>query len=115
MSLKDKVILIISPQPWYQLFVSKHHYAIELAKYGNTVYFLNPPDASLKERVLIRPADAVPGLFIISHRVNFPYNIKFHAQSLFHWLMQWQVKKILASIGKTKDQYQQKPVLRLFV
>ena len=37
-----KNILIVSPESWNQLFVSKHNYAIELAKY-NKVYFLNPP------------------------------------------------------------------------
>lgn len=38
----NKRILLISPESWDHLFVSKHHYAIELAKI-NQVYFLNPP------------------------------------------------------------------------
>lgn len=38
----NKNVLIISPEPWDHLFVSKHHYAIELSK-NNRVYFLNPP------------------------------------------------------------------------
>lgn len=38
-----KKILIISPQDWGKLFVSKHNYAIALAKKGYDVYFLNPP------------------------------------------------------------------------
>lgn len=37
-----KNILIVSPESWNHLFVSKHNYAIELSKY-NKVYFLNPP------------------------------------------------------------------------
>jgi hypothetical protein len=37
-----KNILIISPEGWDHLFVSKHHYAIELSK-KNRVFFLNPP------------------------------------------------------------------------
>jgi glycosyltransferase involved in cell wall biosynthesis len=37
----SKNVLIISPEPWDHLFVSKHHYAIELAR-KNQVYFLNP-------------------------------------------------------------------------
>jgi glycosyltransferase involved in cell wall biosynthesis len=36
-----KNILIISPESWEHLFVSKHHYAIALSKL-NKVYFLNP-------------------------------------------------------------------------
>jgi hypothetical protein len=38
-----KNILIISPEFWNGHSVSKHHYAKELAKAGNSVYFLNPP------------------------------------------------------------------------
>ena len=41
--LTNKTILIISPQAWGIMFLSKHHYAIELARRGNRVYFLNPP------------------------------------------------------------------------
>lgn len=42
MYLKNKNILIISPESWGQNHVSKHHYAIELSK-NNKIYFLNPP------------------------------------------------------------------------
>jgi glycosyltransferase involved in cell wall biosynthesis len=38
----NKSILLISPERWDHLFISKHHYAIALAK-QNTVFFLNPP------------------------------------------------------------------------
>jgi hypothetical protein len=39
---KNKNILIISPEPWDAIFVSKHHYALALAA-ANQVFFLNPP------------------------------------------------------------------------
>ena len=29
---RDKNVLLISPEHWTHLFISKHHYAIELAK-----------------------------------------------------------------------------------
>ena len=41
--LTKKNILLISPEPWGINRVSKHHYATELAKRGNNVYYLNPP------------------------------------------------------------------------
>ena len=44
--LKAKNILLISPEPWGNNFVSKHHYAVTLSKRENTVYFLNPPSLS---------------------------------------------------------------------
>jgi len=43
-----KKILIISPEPWNGHFVSKHHYAITLAKQDYRVYFLDPPNGNLK-------------------------------------------------------------------
>lgn len=36
-------ILIISPEPWEAHFVSKHHYAQELARRGHVVLFYGPP------------------------------------------------------------------------
>src|SRR5947208_1346282 len=43
MKLKNKNILLISPEPLDHIFVSKHHYATHLAKRGNKIFFLNPP------------------------------------------------------------------------
>jgi glycosyltransferase involved in cell wall biosynthesis len=43
MILENKKILIVSPEPWTHIFVSKHHYAVHLAQRGNKVFFLNPP------------------------------------------------------------------------
>lgn len=43
MKLEGKNILIVSPEPWNHIFVSKHHYAVHLAKRNNKVFFLNPP------------------------------------------------------------------------
>jgi len=40
LKLKDKNILIVSPDGWGDYFLSKHHYALELSK-SNNVYFLN--------------------------------------------------------------------------
>ncbi|WPP52614.1 glycosyltransferase [Catalinimonas niigatensis] len=46
MKFTGKKILLISPEPWGQNFVSKHHYAVALAYQGNSVFFLNPPSSS---------------------------------------------------------------------
>ncbi len=39
----NKTILLVSPEPWDHIFVSKHHYAVHLARRGSRVFFLNPP------------------------------------------------------------------------
>lgn len=54
MKLQNKSILLISPESWSHIFVSKHHYATHLAARGNRVYFLNPPS---HERLQIKPTD----------------------------------------------------------
>jgi hypothetical protein len=104
--LQNKTILIISPQSWGKMFVSKHHYAIELARQGNSVYFLNPPlgkEAPRSKRISIEPSGIQAGLFLINHRLNFAYNIKFHFIGLFHALMRPHIRKILRAIGKPID------------
>jgi hypothetical protein len=45
-----KAVLLISPEAWGQNFISKHHYAKELASRGYRVYFLNPPTQAFKCR-----------------------------------------------------------------
>ncbi len=104
--LSDKTILLISPQSWGKMFVSKHHYAVELAKKGNRVYFLNPPLLNKKKgdpRIKILSHPHQPGLFIIDHRLSFPYNLKFHFVFLFHLLMQKHVRNILKKIESSVD------------
>jgi hypothetical protein len=104
--LKNKTILVISPQSWGKMFVSKHHYAIELAKRGNDVYFLNPPDQEASERksyIEIIESGICENLWLINHKLSFPYNIKFHALPVFHLLMKYHVKKILKCIDKPVD------------
>jgi hypothetical protein len=116
--LRNKTILLISPQSWGKMLVSKHHYAVELAKRGNRVYFLNPPDqkaaagggvtgrgggTGLDERIRIEPSGVQDNLLLISHRLSFPYNIKFHFIGLFHLLMKRHVAGILRRIGRPVD------------
>ncbi len=67
MKLRNKVILIISPERWGKLYVSKHHYALALAKRGNEVFFLNPP--RLFRPVSIDIQDVEKNLKIIDYRL----------------------------------------------
>jgi len=86
------------------MFVSKHHFAIELARAGNKIFFLNPPEAlQSKDKIVIEPSGVHENLFLISHQLWFPYNIKFHVISLFHLLMKPHVRRIIKKIGRTID------------
>lgn len=102
--LRDKVILLISPQPWGGLYISKNHYAIELSK-SNIVYFLCPiplPEHS-SNRITIQTSIESKNLFIINHKLFFPFQIKFHAKPLFKLLMRLHTHRILKSIGRNID------------
>jgi len=104
--LQNKVILIISPQSWGGMFLSKHHYAIELAKRGNVVYFLNPPDQekiSFRESISITRAGDQQNLFFISYSLFFPYILKYKMRSFFDWLMRIQTYRLLKEIGNPID------------
>lgn len=48
MQLSGKRILLVSPQPWNGLHMSKHHLAQALVARGNTVVFLDPPRNSTR-------------------------------------------------------------------
>lgn len=59
-----KKILLVSPEPWDHIFVSKHHYALTLAQRGNWVYFLNPP---VKNRSPIVKKSEHNNLFVVEY------------------------------------------------
>jgi len=97
---QSKTVLIISPQPWKHLFVSKHHYAIELAANGNLVYFLEPPCPLLKKgQVLITPTNDYENIHLVQHNPFFPRNIRFHLRWLYKLSVRLQVKLITRAIG----------------
>jgi hypothetical protein len=91
------------------MMLAKHHYALELAKSGNKVYFLNPPDntnwnlKNLTRRIRIRPATVNPNLFLIDQQLYFPFNFKFHFRSVYNFLIKKQIRDILKSIGQPVD------------
>ena len=74
--LKKKVILLISPQPWGSLYISKNHYALELSK-NNIVFFLCPQSQALHSnyKIQIKPSGESDNLYIVYHKLFFPFQI----------------------------------------
>lgn len=80
---KLRSFLIISPESWSAHAVSKHHYAVSLARLGYHVFFLNPPDESLPE-VILTPVEGHPNLMIVScPRIGI--GLRFHPAFLRRW------------------------------
>ena len=91
--LKDKTILIISPEKWDSISLSKHHYALELSK-NNQVFFLNPPSKSWnnKQEAELHIVDYV-NYFRASNRL--PFFLRKYLQIL-------QAKSILRFLSLSK-------------
>lgn len=56
-TFKDKTIFILSPESWGVMRISKHHYAIELARMGNRVFFFEPPSLQGSTRGVLIPTN----------------------------------------------------------
>jgi hypothetical protein len=94
-------VLLISPQHWGTMRVTKHHYAIELAKLGHEVFFLEPTEASWKWNQTsfnVIPSEA-EGVKLVKQQINIPYNLKFHLKSLFDWFIKRHIKKLEKQLG----------------
>lgn len=87
MALSNKTILIISPEPWDHIFVSKHHYAVTLSKRGNKVYFLSPPPGDYKVE-----KTAFENLFTLDYP-GFPPGLRFYPRFIQQWVMRRVLKK----------------------
>jgi len=96
-------ILVISPNAWGDMRVSKHHYAAALAERGNQVFFLNPPNARAQERFRIEDVAGVPGLRTVSYRPFVPFVIRFRSRPLFDLIVAAHVRWLLERIRVTFD------------
>ena len=101
--MPNKKILLISPQAWGKMFVAKHHYAVELARSGNEVYFLNPPESRGKRFVEIEKPSQHPGLNVVHHGPSFPLVIRFKFRALYDVLMKAYVRWLLKKLDQSFD------------
>lgn len=88
MRLINKSILIVSPEPWNHIFVSKHHYACYLAKKGNQVIFANPP----KRRWGLQNTDII-NLQVLDYP-QFPRGLRMFPNLISKWLFLKKLKQI---------------------
>ena len=97
----EKRVLIISPQGWGKALLSKHNYALELAQMGYRVFFLCPPQINQVEK--FEASEIRENLFVVNHRFNFPYILKFRARWIFDQLVKKHVKQLMAFLGVQLD------------
>ena len=94
-------VLIISPEEWSAHTVSKHHYAMTLARRRATVFFLNPPDDSLK-RMKIEQVEGLPDLHIVSAS-KVATGLRIYPAFLRRWLERRWLLRLESIIGTKID------------
>lgn len=92
-----RTAFIISPQPWAGFKVSKHHYALALAREGWQVYFIDPPTPFRFARRVECVPTGVDGIQRVSYSIPVPSKIKRYARSLFDRAM-WEHARWLTSV-----------------
>jgi hypothetical protein len=84
MQFINKIIFLISYEKWGDMLMSKHHYAIELARRGNKVYFIT-------------------NVYSIEHRLMHPFFLKHKFRQVYKFLTSLHIKKIIRTIGVKPD------------
>jgi hypothetical protein len=97
-----KKAIVVSPQSWGKMFISKHHFAVELSKLGYEVFFLNPPkENKLGGLPQIKiEATEYENLVTVNHTLFFSNYFKFHLPFIHHTLIFIQRWLLLKKIGK---------------
>lgn len=97
----NKVVYLLSSDRWGTMRVSKHHYALELAEKGNTVFFIEPPDLNNKG-ITITPVEEQPSLYIVSYKPVYRGQ-RFLPAVVYRMLLSWQIRLLKKAIGKLPD------------
>jgi len=97
--LLNKNIVIFSPQPWNHIYVSKHHYALALAKQNN-VWFISAPE---KKAGAIKIQTCEGSLHIIHYNFWLPERIKFKMPYLYKKVLSQHIAKIIARVAGQVD------------
>lgn len=100
-SLRNKTVFLISPERWGKMRISKHHYALELADRGCTVYFIEPPTLDTVG-VRIRPTEDHPGVQVVRYKPIFRGE-RFLPSWIFEWLLRRQINLLIRTIGRKPD------------
>lgn len=97
-----KTYLLISPQPWGKMYLSKHNYAIELVEAGNKVYFLNPPTyKKVSTKLDVKVKEELPNLFLVDYFLSSPVHIlRFKARPVYDFIIQHSLIRRLNKLAK---------------
>lgn len=101
-AITPQTILILSPQSWRGMWVSKHHYALTLADMGHNVWFMEPPKVlGLTPSALQQePCPDHPNITLCTYTLPAWLRLlRFKARSVYDFLIQRYIKLLLPNIG----------------
>ncbi|MGB8191588.1 MAG: hypothetical protein WCF67_06700 [Chitinophagaceae bacterium] len=101
-SLSGKQIIVLSPENWGQLLISKHNYAIALGRGGNKVHFLTLTD-TLRSGEISAFDSGFENLTIVRFKPNIPLSLKFRARPLYNFLMKFFMRRMLKKLSVKPD------------
>ncbi|MCO6498734.1 MAG: hypothetical protein J5I50_13870 [Chitinophagaceae bacterium] len=100
-----KTIVILSSEPWGKMMLSKMHFAIELARMGNKVFFVNPPRSGNQTACCVSEnPEGYPSITIIHVKENprrIVYREKFF--SLFRIIENKYVRSVKKITGEVDE------------
>lgn len=96
MKLVNKSILLISPEAWGDTYVSKHHYANELVRRENKVFYLNPPSTHFECHTSETQVEVVDYSPLLK-------GLRFLPSAISAYLTHLEVKKLEARLSSQFD------------
>ena len=97
---KGKRILIVSPEAWGAVRLSKHHYASKLKDHGAQVFFLGPDSTKENEIRILSESEAQPVLLFRPPPLR---GIRFLPQAVRAWLEARQMRRLASVAGGPFD------------
>ncbi len=99
---EGRKILIISPQSWSHLSISKHHYAKALSL-KNDVWFLNAPEEEWGLKFKMENVTSYPNLHVIRYSLPLPYSFFFHLRAFYKKVNLFFISKKMRNITPLFD------------
>lgn len=104
LTFRDKVIFIISQEKWGKMLFSKHHYAIELGKWGNKVYFITFLHHEQKLVGNIEMVDTgYSNVTAVNIRSYLSYFVRFPKRKVYNLLVRLFIPRLIRLIGRKPD------------
>jgi hypothetical protein len=97
----QRTIVILSTEPWGKMLLSKMHFALELVRRGNKVFFVNPP-RPMPGRQLARIAEELEGGNLVLINTNTVWGSLFLRHKLF-FLYRRLNRRYIRAIQKLAD------------